>query len=438
MTSDLAQTPTRAPLPTPAELMAEISDAFSAGTIDDPYPIFAEYRENEPVHHGDVLAEFGATSMAAGFNGERDVYSVFRFEDCLSILKDSETFPSEAVAAAFRPLLGKVLTGLDGVEHSRLRKLLMPGLGRENFEQWGDDIVDPVLRRLVADLKEKNGRANLTEFVVEFPVRIVYEILGFPTEDEDMFHDFQSKALTILLGFGTTNPEKREQAAANRDRAIAAVKSLYDDLLPIVQRRRAEGAPGNSLISHLLRADIDGEALTDEEVVVFTRSLLPAAAETTTRSFGNALVLLLNRPDVLEEVRQNRDLVPKAITESTRFEPVSLVAARTTARDVEVQGVTIPKGSGVTIVKGAGLRDPRMWPNPDTFDIHRPMNKANIAFGFGPHTCMGMNLAKLQMVKALNLLLDELPGLRADEDAEPLAIRGANLRQPTSINVRWD
>jgi cytochrome P450 len=434
MTTDATTEETQAP--TPAQLMADISDAFSAGTVDDPYPIFAEYREKEPVHHGDVLAEFGATSVAAGFNGERDVYSVFRFEDCLRILKDSETFPSEAVAAAWRPLLGKVVTGVDGVEHTRLRKLLMPGLGRENFDQWGSDIVAPVLRRLVDDLKQKDGRANLTEFVVEFPVRIVYEILGFPTDDEARFHDFQSKALMLLLGFGTTDPAKRDQAAANRDRAIAAVRSLYDDLLPIVQRRRAEGAPGNSLISHLLRADIDGEALTDEEVVVFTRSLLPAAAETTTRSFGNLLVLLLNRPDVLEEIRQNRDLVPKAIAESTRYEPVSLIAARTTARDVEVGGVTIPEGSGVTIVKGAGLRDPRAWPDPDTFDIHRPMNRPNIAFG--PHTCMGMNLAKLQMATALNLLLDELPGLRADEDAEPLAIRGANLRQPTSIHVRWN
>ncbi|GGL14767.1 cytochrome P450 [Nocardia jinanensis] len=424
--------------PTPAQLMAEISEAFSAGSVDNPYPVFAEYRRKEPVHHGDVLAEFGTPSMAGGFNGERDVYSVFKFEDCLTLLKDSETFTSEAVSAAFRPLLGKVVTGVDGEEHSRLRKLLMPGLGRQNFDSWGTDTVEPVLRRMVAELAGRGGRANLTEFVVNFPVRIVYEILGFPADDEEKFYDFQTKALMILLGFGSTDPAKKQQAAANRERAIGAVKGLYDDLLPIVRRRRAEGAPGNSLISHLLRVEVDGETFTDDEVVVFTRSLLPAAAETTTRSFGNVLVLLLDRPEVLAQVRADRDLVPKAITEGTRFEPVSMVAARTTTRDVEVRGVTIPEGSGVTIVKGSGLRDPDAWPNPDTFDIHRTMNKPNIAFGFGPHTCMGMNLAKLQMSKALNLLLDELPNLRADEDAEPLAIRGANFRQPTSINVRWD
>lgn len=434
----MTTTQTTPSAPTPAQLMAEISDAFQSGAVDDPYPVFAKYREESPVMHGDVLAEFGTPSMAGGFNGERDVYSVFKFEDCLTLLKDSETFASEAVAAAFRPLLGKVLTGVDGEEHSRLRKLLMPGLARQNFDHWGTDIVEPVLRRMVAEVKAQGDRANLTEFVVNFPVRIVYEILGFPTGDEERFHDFQTKALTILLGFGSTNPAKRDQAAANRERAIAAVRALYDDLLPIVRQRRAEGAPGNSLISHLLRVEEDGESFTDDEVVVFTRSLLPAAAETTTRSFGNVLVLLLNRPEVLAEVRADRTLVMKAISEGSRYEPVSMVAARTTTRDVEVRGVTIPEGSGVTIVKGAGLRDPDAWPDPDTFDIHRPMNKPNIAFGFGPHTCMGMNLAKLQMATALNLLLDELPGLRADETADPLTIRGINLRQPSSIHVRWD
>ncbi|ROO88004.1 cytochrome P450 [Actinocorallia herbida] len=424
--------------PTPAELMAEISESFNASTIESPYEKFAEYREKGSVHHGDILAEFGTTSMAAGFNGERDVYSVYGFEDCLAVLKDSETFPSEAVSAAFRPLLGKVITGVDGAEHTRLRKLLMPGLGRDNFSVWGSTIVDPVLRRLVGDLKDRGTRADLTAFVVDFPVRIVYEILGFPTEDEARFHDFQTKALTILLGFGTTDPAKRERAAANRERAIASVKALYDDLLPIVQRRRAEGATGNSLIEHLLRTEVEGESLTDDEVVVFTRSLLPAAAETTTRSFGNALVLLLNRPDVLARVRADRGLVDKAITEATRYEPVSVMAARTTAREVVLGGVTIPEGAGVSVVKGSGLRDPKVWPDADVFDVDRRMNKPNIAFGFGPHTCMGMMLAKLQMGKALNLLLDELPDLRADDEAEPMRIRGANLRQASAITVRWD
>lgn len=437
MSTDTATITDEERQPTAADLMVEISEAFSAGSVETPYPTFAKFRESSPVMKGDVLADFGTPSMAAGFNGEREVYSIFKFEDCLTALKDWESFGSEAVAAAFRPLMGKVMTGLDGEEHSRMRKLFMPGLGRENFDLWGESIVTPVIDRMVGELKEQGDRLNLTEFAVGFPVRIIYEIIGFPAEDEATFDDFQTKALTILLGFGSTDPNKREQAKVNQGRAIGAVQALYNDLMPIVQRRREEGATGNNLISHLLRTEVDGERLTDDEVVCFTRSLLPAAAETTTRSFGNTLVLLLTRPDLLAEIKADRSLVPKAITEATRYEPVSITAARTASRDVEIRGVTIPEGSGVTIVKGAGLRDPEAWPNPDTYDIHRRMNKPNIAFGFGPHTCLGMNLAKLEMATALNALLDELPDLRADADAEPMAIRGAHMRQPTAIPVRW-
>jgi cytochrome P450 len=292
---------------------------------------------------------------------------------------------------------------------------------------------------MVAELKSRGGdRADLTEFAVQFPVRIIYEIIGFPTDDEAAFDRFQANALTILLGFGSTDPSKAERAQRNKLRAVKAVRDLYDDLLPIVQRRRAEGAGGNNLISHLLRAEVDGERLTDDEVVVFTRSLLPAAAETTTRSFGNLMVCLLTRPPVLEAVREDRALVMKAVTESTRFEPVSVTAARLTTRDVEVRGVSIPAGTGITLVKGAGMRDPEIWKDADTFDITRSMGKPNLSFGYGPHTCMGMNLAKLEMSSALNALLDELPGLRADEDAAPPQIRGLNLRQPVALPVRWD
>jgi cytochrome P450 len=425
-----------APL-TAADLMVELSEAFASGTLADPYPIFAERRRSTPVLAGDILAEFGSTSMAAGFDGSRPVYSIFRYDDCLAALKDDATFSSEAVGAAFRPIVGNVITGMDGEEHTRLRNLLMPGFARENFASWTEQIVEPVVRRMAQGLAEQGDRVELTQFAVDFPVRIVYEILGFPPEDEAAFDRFQTNALTILLGFGSTDPSKAERARANRDRAVAAVRALYDDLLPIVQRRRAEGATGNSLIAHLLRAEVDGERLTDDEVVVFVRALLPAAAETTTRSFGNLMVCLLTHPEALQAVRDDRSLVMKAVTESTRFQPVSVTGARVTTRDVEVRGVTIPAGSGVTLVKGSGMRDEAVWPNPDVFDIRRAGGKANLAFGFGPHTCMGMNLGKLEMAKALEALLDELPGLRADPDAAPLEIRGVTLRQAAGLPVRW-
>ncbi|MCU1692304.1 MAG: cytochrome [Frankiales bacterium] len=423
--------------PTASELMQEISEVFASGKVADPYPMFAQRRVESPLMQGDVLAEFGTPSMAGGFDGKRPVVSLFRYDDCLAALKDTETFSSEIIGEAFRPLVGKVLTGLEGEEHTRLRNLMMPGLGRENFAVWTAEIVEPVVRSMVRELKQSGSKLDLTEFAVQFPVRIIYEIIGFPLDDEDAFDRFQANALTILLGFGSTDPSQAEKAQQRKARAVQAVRDLYDDLLPIVQQRRAEGATGNNLISHLIRTEVDGQSLTDDEVAVFTRSLLPAAAETTTRSFGNLMVCLLTRPEVLDEVRADRSLVMKAVTESTRFEPVSVTAARLTTRDVEVRGTVIPAGTGITMVKGAAMRDPEIWADAETFDIRRSMAKPNLSFGYGPHTCMGMNLAKLEMASALNALLDELPGLRADPDAGPLEIRGINLRQPVALPVVW-
>ncbi|MCW2608247.1 MAG: cytochrome [Frankiales bacterium] len=423
--------------PTASELMQEISEVFASGKVADPYPMFNQRRDESPLMQGDILAEFGTPSMAAGFDGKRPVVTLFRYDDCLAALKDTETFSSEIIGQAFRPLVGKVLTGLEGEEHTRLRNLMMPGLGRENFAAWTDEIIEPVVRRMAKDLAASGTMLDLTEFAVQFPVRIIYEVIGFPADDEEAFDRFQANALTILLGFGSTDPSQAAKAQERKGRAVQAVKDLYDDLLPIVQRRRAEGATGNNLISHLLRTEVDGDRLDDDEVVVFTRSLLPAAAETTTRSFGNLMVCLLTRPDVLEEVRNDRSLVLKAVTESTRFEPVSVMAARLTTRDVEVRGTVIPEGTGITMVKGAAMRDPEIWKDAETFDIKRSMAKPNLSFGYGPHTCMGMNLAKLEMASALNALLDELPGLRADPHAPPLEIRGVNLRQPVALPVTW-
>src|SRR5699024_10338056 len=151
-----------------------------------------------------------------------------------------------AVAAAFRPLMGKVMTGLDGEEPSRLRKLFMPRLGRENFDQWGPSIGTPALDRMVGGLQEQGDRLNHTEPAVGSPQRISDETIRSPADDEATFDDFQTKALTILLGFGSTDPNKREQAKVNQGRAIGAVQALYNDLMPIVQRRREEGATGNN------------------------------------------------------------------------------------------------------------------------------------------------------------------------------------------------
>jgi cytochrome P450 len=428
---------TTAPGATSADLMLEISEAFAGSLKTDPYPLFAQRRRDTPVMDGDILAEFGAPSMAAGFDGSRRVFTFFKYHDVLAALKDVETYSSRPMLDALGPLLGKVATGLDGQEHKHLRAVLMPAVARENFPQWESEIIEPVVRDLAARLPEQGSHVDLTEFAIQFPVRIIYEILGFPKDDHELYEQFQVRALTILLGFGTTNPKMAEKAQANKVRAVRAVQGLYDDLMPIVQRRRAEGSTGNDFIGHLLRAENDGVRLTDEEIVILARSLLPAAAETTTRSFSNVVVCLLNHPEVLEEVRADRSLVPKAINEAIRYESTAVTGARLTTRDVEVGGVHIPAGSGITLVRASGNRDEEAFTDPEVFDIHRKGGKLPLSFGFGAHMCIGMNIAKLEMAAALNAVLDVLPGLRVDPDAEPPTITGVTLRGARTLPVLW-
>ncbi len=152
---------------------------------------------------------------------------------------------------------------------------------------------------------------------------------------------------------------------------MQAAQALYDVVKVVVSQRRAEGASGDDLISRLINAEYQGRSLDDHEIATFVRSLLPAASETTTRTFGTLMSLLLQNPDVLERVRNDRSLVNKAIDEAVRFEPVATFKVRQAAKDLEIRGVAIPKGAMVQCIVTSANRDEDAFENADTFDIDR-------------------------------------------------------------------
>ena len=196
------------------------------------------------------------------------------------------------------------------------------------------------------------------------------------------------------------------------------------------------GATGDDLISYLIRAEADGQGLDDHRITNPVRMLLPAAAETTTRTFANLMVLLFAHPATLARVRADRTLVRKALNESMRTEPVAAFHARQAARDVELRGVAIPAGAAVSVCAAQANRDPSIYTDPDTFDIDRPLRPV-IGFGYGVHTCLGMQVAQMEMEAALNALLD-LPNLRLDPEQPAPRIRGMQMRGPDAVHVIWD
>ena len=190
------------------------------------------------------------------------------------------------------------------------------------------------------------------------------------------------------------------------------------------------------MIGFMLNAELDGQKFSDEEISHFVRMLLLAAAETTSRSFANMLVQLFDFPDVLAQIKEDRSLINKVVIETMRREPTAAYLARIAAKDMEICGVSIPKGTAASLCIASANRDPEIYERPDELWIDRPLRRA-LGFGGGPHTCMGMHIAKLEMAAALDFLLD-FPNLRLDPDYPRPVIRGMTMRGPDSINVIWD
>jgi len=220
------------------------------------------------------------------------------------------------------------------------------------------------------------------------------------------------------------------------EQAIATSQEVKEYVGEILEDRRR--APRGDLISELAQAELDGEHLSDEEIFSFVRLLLPAGVETTYRSTGNLLMMLLSNPEQLDAVRADRALVPAAIEESLRYETPLLTITRLATRDTDIDGVAVPAGSTVMLMLGAANREETRYPDPDTFDLRRAEPRPHISFGQGPHICLGMHLARMEMRVALSLLLDRLPALRLDPDADDPHIRGQVFRSPTAIPVLFD
>ena len=421
------------------EIYAELSEKFGAASIGDPFALFAERRRTTPVMEGDVMAELGLPSMAQRVDGSRKMFTFFRYDDITAALRDHETFTAKVVEERFFPVLGRTMGGMDGEEHRQFRGLYKPGFTRRLIEKWRQEIIRPVARRnaeqLVANADGKS--VDLVDYGLRYPVRMIYEILGFPTDDEASYEQFASSGLKMLLAIGGTDGSNPEEAQRTIDRAVAESTTLYAAIKEIIVKRRAEGAGGDDLMGHMMRAEFEGRQLTDDELTNFFRSLVPAASETTTRTWLNSLLCLLERPDVLDEVRENRELLPAAMDEGFRLQPATPLLARGATRDVEVRGITIPAGAGITLVTGSANRDENAFENPDEYDIRRT-GPPSLTFGFGMHLCAGLNTARTEMIEATDALLDLLPNLRLDPAAEKPEIRGVNLRGPLSLRVVWD
>lgn len=238
-----------------------------------------------------------------------------------------------------------------------------------------------------------------------------------PEEDIPVFHGLTVDLISVAFDW---------------ERGLEASRKLAEYLTPIIESRRKD--PGDDLISQLVLGEIDGQSLDNEHVLGFLRLLLPAGAETTYRSSSNLLFGLLTHPDQMKALDSDRSLMPGAIEEGLRWEVPLTSISRVCTRDAEVEGVMIPAGSIVEVVIGAANHDETRYVRAEEFDIMRSPRQ-HMSFAFGPHRCLGMHLARTEMSVVIETLLDRLPNLRLDPEAEDVHITGRGFRAPRQLPV---
>jgi cytochrome P450 len=391
------------------------SGAESGGALDflrgQPYDGWAEARRSEcPV----VASE--SSMFGPGVS-----YQVTRYHDVETVLRDAETFSSSINAAHIGQFMGDLILAMGGEEHRKYRNLVAKAFRASQLEHWDETLVRPTIDRLLDDIAPR-GRADLVEAVTSrYPVEVICGIVGVPLEDSRQFAQWAEEINT-----GPLWPE----------RGHAASQAMVDYLRPLVEARRAE--PTGDFLSDLVHAEVDGEQLSDGKLYGFLRLLLPAGGETTFRVMGNALVALLTHPDALTRVRDDRSLLPEVVEETLRWETSVTQVSRVATRDTEVAGCPIRAGAPVGVITGSANRDEDRWDEPDEWQLDRPVQH-HLAFGTGPHQCLGMHLARMELRIGLDRVLDRLPNLRLDPAlADEAIIEGLAFRGPRSLPVLFD
>jgi cytochrome P450 len=411
---------------------AGVADNYRGDDVD-LLAIYRDMRQRSPIIEENFMAKLGVPQIA-GLDANRPTFTLFKYRDVMTVMRDAATYTSGFIAEGLGAFFdGLILTGMDGEVHRRARALLQPIFMPDTVNKWRTSKMDPIVRNEYLLPMVPQRKADLMDFGLHFPIRLIYSLIGFPDDDAEKVQQVAAWALAILSG-----PQvDAERAAIARKAAMEAAQALYAAVMEAVVNVRKSGGTGDDLISRLIRAEYEGRHLDDHEITTFVRSLLPAAGETTTRTFGSLMVLLLQTPGLYERVRDDRSLVNKAIDEAVRFEPVATFKVRQASKDVEISGVKIPKGAMLQCIVSSANRDEEVFENSETFDIDRKL-KPSFGFGFGPHMCIGQFIAKTELSVALNAILDLLPNLRLDPAKPAPKITGAQLRGPHEVHVIWD
>lgn len=379
-------------------------DLFDPRVRENPYPHYAELRRDAPV-------------CAVDPGG---LWAVSRFADIVALFKDPAVYSSQGLRPmAVQPWLehnpiADSLVMMDPPRHTSARALVTRAFGSRVVPR-----IEPIVRDIAATFAARvQGGAELDicdAFSVPLPAAVIANLLGFDRALIARFRDWTDDLVAI-------SPATPADAHPRIRASIGEFERYVRDVL--ADRRRARR---DDLVSDLIDAEVDGQKLTEDELVSFLFLLLVAGFETTAHLLTNALRLLAAYPALLERLRADPASIPAFVEEVLRFEPSVHGTARLALTDVEVAGVQLPAGSVLLLLLASANRDEAQFPDPDRFDIDRKQRSA-IAFGHGIHFCLGAALARAEVRIALEELVPRIRGVH--QVGEPtwnhsVTVRGA-------------
>ncbi|MGI8336284.1 cytochrome P450 family protein [Actinomadura scrupuli] len=389
--------------------------AFAA----DPFPFYRELREQGPVRH---------VCLANGL----EAWLITRYDDVLAAFSDPRLSSDigdaedptllEQLPSSERGSLRRSMLRVNPPDHTRLRRLVSKVFTarrvaelRPRIQEVTDQLLDAIAPAGRADLIE--------EFALPLPVTVISELLGVPAGDR---HGFQEWTNTMLA---------QRSGAPDQARMEQAWEQMRAYLEGLLATKRAR--PGDDLLSALTMAHDEEHRLDEDELIAMAFLLLVAGYITTVNLIGSGIAALLAHPDQLKLLRDDPRLLPSAIEEFLRYDgPVSPGIARFPTEDIEIGGVTIPRGATVLVGTAVADRDPAQFPSPDRLDVARADN-AHLAFGHGLHYCLGAPLARLEGQIAIGTVLNRLPNLALAVPFDELPWQVATLRGPKHLPVTF-
>ena len=384
-------------------------DPFDYQFHEDPYPTYKRLREEAPCYHNPRI----------GF------WALSRHQDVLAGFKDSELFSNKAGVALEQvqdnPEKALFILGMDPPRQQKFR-----GLVSKAFTGRRVDQLESRVREIARSHAQRASEAGECDYVQDFagrlPMDVISEMLGLPEEDRD---ELRRQADLVMHREDGTTEIPVSSAAASLE-----LITYYVDFVK-ERRRKNEDA----LVDALLEASVDGEKLTDEQVISFMFLMTIAGNETTTKLLANAVYWLAKNPEQRKLVEADRGMIPRWIEETLRFDNSSQILGRVATRDIEMHGETIEEGGRVLLLVGAANRDPSVFPDPDRYDLLRDTSDF-VSFGKGVHFCLGARLARLEGLIGLETTLEYFPDYELDVDGL-VRVHNTNVRGFAEMPIRF-